>query len=231
MSPRKKEANQELRDKRRAQILDAALSAYIERGFNGTDMDLVAERAGLAKGLVYYYFKTKLELFRAMFEDAFNASIAANRAMLEANAEKDPVRRLARFMVDVLALAERDPRLLRFAMRLPFDAYAVFAPAQWPTGYAGSQAFMASIAAMVGDIQAAGAMAGGDAGRAAASVWAVFMANALDFSRMIGAMGTAGEAGIEAARRGRIEETLGFCFRLLGVAEEKWKAAIKEAMV
>lgn len=228
MSPRKKDQNEELRDKRRAQILDAALSAYIERGFNGTDMDMVAAKAGLAKGLVYYYFKTKLELFRAMFEQAFSASLAANRAMLESNAEQDPVRRLARFMVDALGLAERDPRLLRFAMRLPFDAYAVFGPEEWASGYVKSQAFMASIADMVKGIQAAGAMAEADPDRAAASLWAVFMANALDFSRMIGAMGAKDAAVVDEVKRGRIEETLGFCFRLLGVAEEAWKGAIGE---
>ena len=74
MSPRKKELNEQIRESRRLQILDAALTVYVRFGYNGADMDAVAAEAGLAKGLVYYYYKTKQELFRAMFQWALSKS-------------------------------------------------------------------------------------------------------------------------------------------------------------
>jgi AcrR family transcriptional regulator len=229
MSPRKREQNEELRDMRRAQILDATLTVYIECGFNGTDMDQVAEKAGLAKGLVYYYFKTKLELFKAMFENAFTATFELNSALLSSNTEQEPIGRLTRYLLDILGLAEREPRLLRFAMRLPFDAYAVFGRDGWKAGFERSRTFMSSIAAMIKDIADAGGLPepSADPDRAAMSLWAIFMANCLDMSKMVGAMKSASPEECESAKRARVHELLGFCFRMLGVGDDTWTGYFK----
>ncbi len=48
---------------RRAAILSAAQALISEWGFKGTTMQEVAERAGLSKGTVYLYFKSKEELY------------------------------------------------------------------------------------------------------------------------------------------------------------------------
>jgi AcrR family transcriptional regulator len=51
--------------KRRA-ILDAALDEFTARGFAAARMDDVAERAGVAKGTIYLYFKDKEALFQEL---------------------------------------------------------------------------------------------------------------------------------------------------------------------
>src|SRR5262245_66371595 len=51
---------------RPAETLDAALDCFAERGFAATRMDDVAARAGVTKGTVYLYFKTKEDLFKAL---------------------------------------------------------------------------------------------------------------------------------------------------------------------
>jgi AcrR family transcriptional regulator len=53
---------------RRVLILDAARSAFAERGFHQTSLDAVAEQAGLSKALLYEHFDSKRELFGAMLE-------------------------------------------------------------------------------------------------------------------------------------------------------------------
>lgn len=40
-------------------ILDAALDLFVTDGFETTPMDAVAERAGVAKGTLYYHYKSK----------------------------------------------------------------------------------------------------------------------------------------------------------------------------
>jgi AcrR family transcriptional regulator len=50
---------------RMPQILEAALAEFAERGYGGARMAAVAGRAGIAKGLVYHYFPSKEDLFRA----------------------------------------------------------------------------------------------------------------------------------------------------------------------
>ncbi len=51
-------------DKRRA-ILDQAIRTFAELGFRGTDVQVIADRAGVGKGTVYRYFHKKEDLFWA----------------------------------------------------------------------------------------------------------------------------------------------------------------------
>ena len=48
------------------EITEAALAAFAEKGYAATRVDDVAKRAGVSKGLLYLYFKTKEELFKAV---------------------------------------------------------------------------------------------------------------------------------------------------------------------
>lgn len=48
------------------EILEAALTVFIAKGFAATRLDDVAAAAGISKGLLYRYFDNKAELFKAM---------------------------------------------------------------------------------------------------------------------------------------------------------------------
>lgn len=60
--------SEEAKDKRRQALLAAALDAFFERGFTATRMDDIAVRAGVSKGALYLYFKSKEALFQALVE-------------------------------------------------------------------------------------------------------------------------------------------------------------------
>src|SRR3954464_843277 len=62
-----------LRDADRSQgtILAAARDEFAECGLAGARMDRIAERAGLNKRLIYYYFQDKEALFQAVLEQAY----------------------------------------------------------------------------------------------------------------------------------------------------------------
>jgi len=51
------------REKRKRQILQAALATFSQKGYNRTVLDEIAQQAGVAKGTVYLYFKDKEDLF------------------------------------------------------------------------------------------------------------------------------------------------------------------------
>jgi AcrR family transcriptional regulator len=53
-------------ERRRPEVLDAALKLFLEGGYDGTSMQAVAERAGVTKPVVYACFPGKDELFRAL---------------------------------------------------------------------------------------------------------------------------------------------------------------------
>jgi AcrR family transcriptional regulator len=83
---------------RREVILAAALDEFSARGYAATRLDDVAQRAGVAKGTIYLYFRDKESLFqelvRAMLSPLVGAIEAAPMAGL-------PARDVAEWITDV----------------------------------------------------------------------------------------------------------------------------------
>ncbi|MBL8939529.1 MAG: TetR/AcrR family transcriptional regulator [Archangium sp.] len=49
-------------------ILDAALEEFATRGYEAASTNLIASKAGVAKGLVFHHFGSKERLFEALFD-------------------------------------------------------------------------------------------------------------------------------------------------------------------
>ena len=65
--PRRKD----LPENRRACILKAARCVFARQGYSKTVVDDIAGQAGIAKGTLYLYFKSKEDIFlAALMEDA-----------------------------------------------------------------------------------------------------------------------------------------------------------------
>jgi len=58
-------------DRSQSTILAAARDEFAEFGLGGARVDRIAERAGLNKRLIYYYFEDKEKLFQAVLEQAY----------------------------------------------------------------------------------------------------------------------------------------------------------------
>lgn len=58
---------------RREEIVQAARTVFARRGFAGAIMDEIAAEAGVAKGTLYLYFKSKMEIYRAVLDDDMRA--------------------------------------------------------------------------------------------------------------------------------------------------------------
>jgi AcrR family transcriptional regulator len=56
-------------DFRRAQVIAAARERFTKHGISGTTMDGIAQAAGVAKGTVYLYYKSKEEIFRQILDE------------------------------------------------------------------------------------------------------------------------------------------------------------------
>src|SRR4051812_7690120 len=54
------------RDQKTKQLLEAARRCFLLHGYRRTSIDDVAREAGVAKGTVYLYFRSKEEMFRAV---------------------------------------------------------------------------------------------------------------------------------------------------------------------
>ncbi|MDP3283497.1 MAG: TetR/AcrR family transcriptional regulator [Desulfobacterales bacterium] len=60
------------RDKKRSEIAQKAIEVLAKRGFQATTIQEIADAAGLGKGTVYHYFKTKEEILSAVSEEIFH---------------------------------------------------------------------------------------------------------------------------------------------------------------
>lgn len=67
----------EQREATRRRIVDAAVDAFAEHGFDGAGTRDIAGRAGVTQGLLTYHFDSKLDLWRAAADQLF-ADLAAS---------------------------------------------------------------------------------------------------------------------------------------------------------
>jgi len=61
---------------RPAEILDAALKVFAEKGFAGARMEDIAARAGVTKGTIYLYFENKEAVFKSLVRESIGATLA-----------------------------------------------------------------------------------------------------------------------------------------------------------
>jgi AcrR family transcriptional regulator len=95
----------------RARILDAALELFSEHGFDGTTLQQIADRLGLTKAALYYHFRSKDDLLRALIAPA----IADLDALLNADEqEADTPARRRRFVEDYIDVMLRQRRLIAY---------------------------------------------------------------------------------------------------------------------
>ncbi|MFT3739236.1 MAG: TetR/AcrR family transcriptional regulator [Breznakibacter sp.] len=87
----------------REAILLAARQEFTEKGLNGARMQEIANRAGINKALLHYYFKTKENLFDCIFNEAFNQFWPVlNSALIEKMTLKTFMERVVVTYIDML---------------------------------------------------------------------------------------------------------------------------------
>ncbi|WGS19898.1 helix-turn-helix domain-containing protein [Bradyrhizobium sp. ISRA463] len=64
---------------RRIELLDAAARAFMRQGFAATSLDRVSDEIGSTKGAIYYYYRSKSELFFAVHRRGMELTEAAIR--------------------------------------------------------------------------------------------------------------------------------------------------------
>jgi len=58
----------ELQDRRKEQIMSAALSVVVSKGYDQSRMDDIVEKSQLSKGAIYWYYKSKEEVYLSLVD-------------------------------------------------------------------------------------------------------------------------------------------------------------------
>ncbi|MGR3933384.1 MULTISPECIES: TetR/AcrR family transcriptional regulator [Streptomyces] len=72
----------------RQKLFEAAVTLIAEQGFSSTTVDEIAERAGVAKGTVYYNFASKTVLFEELLRHGVELLTASLQNAADENAER-----------------------------------------------------------------------------------------------------------------------------------------------
>jgi TetR/AcrR family transcriptional regulator len=95
-----------IREANEAHLLACAEAVFAERGLEGASTAMIAERAGLPKANLHYYFPTKLALYRRVLEDLFDDW---HRAADTFETSDDPVEAISGYVRTKMELSRRRP--------------------------------------------------------------------------------------------------------------------------
>ena len=70
--PRTAKQLEEIRKDRKLAIMETALEVFAEHGYESTSISMLAKRAGVSKGLMYNYFKSKEDLLATIMNDGID---------------------------------------------------------------------------------------------------------------------------------------------------------------
>lgn len=111
--------------RKRAVIVAAAEAEFVEAGFQGASMQAIADRAGVAKANVHYYFGSKEKLYRTVLEDILGHW---NDFLAGIGPQDDPAEVLGGFVRQKLRLAFERPRASRLFAQEILRGAPVLAP-------------------------------------------------------------------------------------------------------
>ncbi|MBN2625162.1 MAG: TetR/AcrR family transcriptional regulator [Spirochaetales bacterium] len=79
--PRTKEDNEKIQARRREKILQAALDVFSRKGLGASKIEEIAGEAGMSRGLLYHYYRSKEEVYSALIANAYERMAEAARSL------------------------------------------------------------------------------------------------------------------------------------------------------
>lgn len=99
-----------IQQRNRSLILDAALEVFSQHGYRGTTLDQIAERAGLSKPNILYYFEGKEEIHVTLLNQLMETWLDP---LVTLDPEGDPLSEILNYVQRKLDMAHELPRQSR----------------------------------------------------------------------------------------------------------------------
>ena len=104
-------------------ILEAALDVFSAYGFRGSTIDQIAEKSGMSKPNLLYYFKRKQDIYVAVLEETLEAWL---QPLHDLDPSGDPVEELRRYITRKIEMSAKRPEASRlFANEILHGAPAI----------------------------------------------------------------------------------------------------------
>ena len=107
----------EERKMRQDRILEGALSVFKEKGLDGATMDQIANASGFGKATLYYYFKSKEEVFSAILVDGWQNIWESLEPVIAE--QGSPRKTFVNVLIKIAENAQNRPGLFEFLFNVP----------------------------------------------------------------------------------------------------------------
>ncbi|WCO02873.1 TetR/AcrR family transcriptional regulator [Psychroserpens ponticola] len=97
------------------QILDAAKNVFQSKGMVGARMQEIADKAGINKAMLHYYYRSKQLLFEAVFKNAFSLLAPQLNAIL--NDDSSIEEKVKNFTLNYITFIVKHPYLPNFVIQ------------------------------------------------------------------------------------------------------------------
>jgi AcrR family transcriptional regulator len=126
-------SKEDLEQQRKKQILDAAERVFSEHGFDKARMDDIVQESGLSKGALYWYYKSKNAIIRALLDRVFISEMQETGDLVHMDASASD--RLKIFVQFAVREYKRFEKLLPLAYEFIALAYRNKTVRETLTGY------------------------------------------------------------------------------------------------
>ena len=91
-------------DSTKQKIFDAAHEVFVQKGMDGAKMQEIADRAGINKALLHYYYRSKEKLYEMVARAIIGRAVPIIREFLETDYPlEEKIRHFVTFYVDLIA--------------------------------------------------------------------------------------------------------------------------------
>ena len=115
------------RDESVRRILDAAMEAFAEVGYEGARVDEIADRAGVNKAMIYYRIGDKKALYEAVIHDVFGDTV--ERISENIREDLSPEEKFKVYIANIAKTMSHHPSLPRIMMREVASGWTNFSEA------------------------------------------------------------------------------------------------------
>lgn len=108
--PNRQKKQSRIQVENRALITEAALNVFSSDGYRGATIDRIAERAGLSKPNLLYYFPSKEDIYRTVLENTVEYWL---KPFMDIDPDGEPIDELRRYITIKLEMSAENPEASR----------------------------------------------------------------------------------------------------------------------
>lgn len=102
-----------LEESKQQRILNAALKEFAENGYEQASTNQIVKNAGIGKGMLFYYFKNKKELYQYLIEYSMNITMNEFLNLVDTT-ETDFINRMRQVSLLKMKLYTENPDIMNF---------------------------------------------------------------------------------------------------------------------